>query len=91
MSKQNQTESMVQLSISDGVAEIVLTAPHKLNSLDEQALADLSRAYDDAAAAGVRALGVGAEHEDLVRLERLDAGGRGCGHGARVRACWEEV
>ncbi|MER2137819.1 MAG: enoyl-CoA hydratase/isomerase family protein, partial [Arthrobacter sp.] len=47
---------MVQLSISDGVAEIVLNAPHKLNSLDEQALADLSKAYDDAAAAGVRAL-----------------------------------
>jgi len=56
MSEQNPTESMVELSINDGVAEVVLNAPHKLNSLDEQALADLSKAYDDAAAAGVRAL-----------------------------------
>lgn len=50
------TSSMVELSISDGIAEVVLNAPRKLNSLDEQALADLSKAYDDAAAAGVRAL-----------------------------------
>ena len=56
MSEQNQPESMVELSISDGVAEVVLNAPYKLNSLDEAALADLSRAYDDAEAAGVRAL-----------------------------------
>ena len=54
MSEQNQ--SMVELTIKDGVAEVVLNAPQKLNSLDEQALADLSKAYDDAAAAGVRAL-----------------------------------
>jgi 2-(1,2-epoxy-1,2-dihydrophenyl)acetyl-CoA isomerase len=51
---------MISLSIAGGIAEIVLDAPHKLNSLDEQALADLARAYDDAAdaAAGgeVRAL-----------------------------------
>lgn len=51
---------MISLSIADGVAEIVLNAPHKLNSLDEQALRDLGEAYDDAAAAAsggdVRAL-----------------------------------
>ncbi|WP_247042198.1 enoyl-CoA hydratase/isomerase family protein [Arthrobacter rhizosphaerae] len=51
---------MISLSTADGVAEIVLNAPHKLNSLDEQALRDLSEAYDDAAAAAsggdVRAL-----------------------------------
>lgn len=51
---------MISLSTADGVAEIVLNAPHKLNSLDEQALRDLAEAYDDAAAAAskgdVRAL-----------------------------------
>ena len=47
---------MIDLSINDGVAEIVLNAPGKLNALDESALAELSRAYDDAAAAGARAL-----------------------------------
>jgi 2-(1,2-epoxy-1,2-dihydrophenyl)acetyl-CoA isomerase len=45
---------MISLSIADGVAEVVLNAPQKLNSLDEQALADLSQAYDDAAAAASR-------------------------------------
>ena len=45
---------MISLSIADGVAEVVLDAPHKLNSLDEQALADLSTAYDDAADAAAR-------------------------------------
>ena len=45
---------MISLSISNNVAEIVLDAPHKLNSLDEQALAELSQAYDDAAAAASR-------------------------------------
>lgn len=45
---------MISLSTADGVAEIVLNAPHKLNSLDEQALRDLGEAYDDAAAAASR-------------------------------------
>ena len=45
---------MISLSISNGVAEIVLDAPQKLNSLDEQALKDLTQAYDDAAAAASR-------------------------------------
>lgn len=50
---------MISLSISKGNAEVVLDAPHKLNSLDEQALTDQSQAYDAAAAASrgeVRAL-----------------------------------
>ncbi|MCC9203926.1 enoyl-CoA hydratase/isomerase family protein [Arthrobacter sp. zg-Y769] len=47
---------MIDLFISGGVAEIVLNAPQKLNALDGPALADLGQAYDDAAAAGVRAL-----------------------------------
>ena len=32
---------MISLSIADGVAEVVLDAPYKLNSLDEQALRGL--------------------------------------------------
>lgn len=45
---------MISVTITNGVAEVVLDAPHKLNSLDEQALADLTQAYDDAAAAASR-------------------------------------
>lgn len=51
---------MIEFSIVDGVAEIVLNAPHKLNALDEVGLGELAAAYDDAAAAAsagsVRAL-----------------------------------
>lgn len=47
---------MIELSITDGIAEIVLNSPRKLNSLNEEALAQLSQAYDDAAVPGVRAL-----------------------------------
>ncbi|NKX50897.1 enoyl-CoA hydratase/isomerase family protein [Arthrobacter deserti] len=51
---------MIELSIAGNVAEVVLNAPEKMNALDEQALADLGAAYDDAAAAAaggsVRAL-----------------------------------
>ncbi len=42
---------MIELSIENNVAEIVLNAPAKLNALDEAALAELGQAYDDAAAA----------------------------------------
>ncbi|MEO5778983.1 enoyl-CoA hydratase/isomerase family protein [Arthrobacter sp. PAMC25284] len=45
---------MISLSIAGGIADVVLDAPHKLNALDEQALAELSQAYDDAAAAAAR-------------------------------------
>ncbi|WP_426299470.1 enoyl-CoA hydratase/isomerase family protein [Arthrobacter sp. R-11] len=45
---------MIELSIAGGIAEIVLNAPQKLNSLNEEALAELDRAYDDAAAAAGR-------------------------------------
>ncbi|MDJ0355098.1 enoyl-CoA hydratase-related protein [Paenarthrobacter sp. PH39-S1] len=51
---------MIDLTIADNVAEIVLNAPAKLNALDEAALTELSQAYDDAASAAadgtVRAL-----------------------------------
>jgi enoyl-CoA hydratase/carnithine racemase len=51
---------MIELSIADGVAEVVLNAPEKMNALDEAALAELADAYTQAAqAAGegrVRAL-----------------------------------
>jgi 2-(1,2-epoxy-1,2-dihydrophenyl)acetyl-CoA isomerase len=45
---------MIELSIAGGIAEIVLNAPEKLNSLNEAALAELDKAYDDAAAAAGR-------------------------------------
>lgn len=51
---------MIELTIEHNVAEIVLNAPEKLNSLNEAALDELSSAYDDAASAAsdgrVRAL-----------------------------------
>ena len=47
---------MIELGIQDGLAEIVLNAPKKLNALDLAALGELGQAYDDAAAAGVRAV-----------------------------------
>lgn len=51
---------MIDLTIDGNVAEIVLNTPEKLNSLNEEALAELSKAYDDAASAAadgkVRAL-----------------------------------
>ena len=47
---------MITLTIDDGIAEVVLDAPGKLNALDESALAELDHAYLRAEAAGVRAL-----------------------------------
>lgn len=47
---------MIDLTIDDDVATIVLNAPAKLNALDEQALHELDATYAEAAAAGVRAL-----------------------------------
>lgn len=48
--------TMIELTVENNIAEVVLNAPGKLNALDENALADLGKAYDDAASAGVRAL-----------------------------------
>lgn len=39
---------MIELSINQGVAEVVLNAPQKMNALNEEALAKLSAAYDRA-------------------------------------------
>jgi len=47
---------MIDLTIRDDVATVVLNAPSRLNALDEQALHGLGTAYDEAEAAGVRAL-----------------------------------
>ncbi|WP_337004647.1 MULTISPECIES: enoyl-CoA hydratase/isomerase family protein [unclassified Microbacterium] len=47
---------MIDLTIADDVATIVLNAPAKLNALDEQALDEVAAAYEAAEAAGVRAL-----------------------------------
>lgn len=51
---------MIEFEVQDGVAEVVLNAPDKLNALDEAALAELDAAYEQAEAAAsegrVRAL-----------------------------------
>ncbi|QIM17651.1 enoyl-CoA hydratase/isomerase family protein [Leucobacter coleopterorum] len=47
---------MIKLSIADGVAEVVLDAPDRLNSLGPSDLAELAAAYTEAEQAGVRAL-----------------------------------
>ena len=46
---------MIELTIADGVATVVLNAPDKLNALNEEALAELNDAYDEAQGAGVLA------------------------------------
>ena len=47
---------MIELTIEDHVAYVVLNAPDKLNALDEAAVAELDAAYASAEEAGVRAL-----------------------------------
>ncbi len=47
---------MVEYSLSNSVAEIVLNDPGKLNALDESAIAALSDAYSRAASDGARAV-----------------------------------
>ncbi|GAA3674428.1 2-(1,2-epoxy-1,2-dihydrophenyl)acetyl-CoA isomerase PaaG [Arthrobacter ginkgonis] len=56
---------MIELSIADGVAEVVLNAPEKMNAVDEAALAELSDAYTQAA----RAAGEGRVRALLLRGE----------------------
>src|SRR6188768_2439931 len=47
---------MIDVAIADGLAEITLNAPEKLNALSLDALAELDAAYRRAADEGVRAL-----------------------------------
>jgi len=47
---------VIELDIADGVARVTLNAPSRLNALGPDDLRALTAAYDDAAAAGVRAL-----------------------------------
>lgn len=47
---------MIDLSIENGLAEVVLNAPKKLNALNPADLAELDQAYRQAEDAGVRAL-----------------------------------
>lgn len=47
---------MIDLTIEDDIARVVLNAPEKRNSLDLGALQELAAAYSEAEAAGVRAL-----------------------------------
>lgn len=47
---------MIDLEIRDGVAEVVLDAPQKMNALGPDDLTELEEAYERAESAGVRAL-----------------------------------
>ncbi|MFV8381873.1 enoyl-CoA hydratase/isomerase family protein [Corynebacterium hindlerae] len=47
---------MIELDITDNVAEVTLNNPKAMNALAEQDLVDLAGAYTEAASAGVRAL-----------------------------------
>src|SRR5690349_13618786 len=47
---------MIRFTVDEGVAQIVLDAPEKLNALTLEAIEDLDAAYSDAEAAGVRAV-----------------------------------
>ncbi|WP_306233797.1 enoyl-CoA hydratase/isomerase family protein [Agrococcus beijingensis] len=47
---------MIELQITDGIAEVVLNAPEKRNALDASALTELADAFTRAERAGVRAL-----------------------------------
>ncbi|MBX3093960.1 MAG: enoyl-CoA hydratase/isomerase family protein [Cryobacterium sp.] len=47
---------MIELTVSNNVAEVVLNVPDKLNALDDAALAELGSALAEAAAASPRAL-----------------------------------
>src|SRR4051812_20237616 len=47
---------MTTLTIDNGVAEIALDAPERLNALNPDDIAALTQAYADAEAAGARAL-----------------------------------
>ena len=66
---------MIDLTIDDGVAEVVLDAPEKLNALDLQGLAELSAAYEEAAAAARRG---------EVRALLLHGSGRGFSAGRDI-------
>lgn len=47
---------MIDLTVTDAVAHVVLDNPAKLNALDEEAIRELDAAYAEAEASGVRAL-----------------------------------
>ena len=47
---------MIDLTVTDAVAHVVLNNPAKLNALDEEAIRELDAAYAEAEASGVRAL-----------------------------------
>jgi 2-(1,2-epoxy-1,2-dihydrophenyl)acetyl-CoA isomerase len=73
---------MIELSIENNVAEVVLNAPQKMNALNEDALAELGQAYDEAAAAAA---------EGRVRALLLRGEGRGFCAGRDISAVVPET
>ena len=51
-----KADAVIELSIDNDVAHVVLNAPGKLNALDEASIGELDAAYQTAERAGVRAL-----------------------------------
>ncbi|MGN6759958.1 MAG: enoyl-CoA hydratase/isomerase family protein, partial [Leifsonia sp.] len=47
---------MIDLDIADGIARVTLNAPERLNALGPDDLRELTAAYTEAEASGVRAL-----------------------------------
>src|SRR6478735_7959688 len=47
---------MIDLTVTDAVAHVILNNPAKLNALDDEAIRELDAAYAEAEASGVRAL-----------------------------------
>src|SRR5690606_37796844 len=53
---ETKESAVIELTIADDVAEVVLNAPEQRNAVDASALQELADAYREAERAGVRAL-----------------------------------
>ena len=65
---------MIEITVENGVAEIVLDAPQRMNALDEAALAELQAAYERAAAGVEFLASLPTAQNVFVTAVRYDAG-----------------